>query len=321
MELLLIIPLLILSAFYSGSETALYSMSPVRLEYLNSKKIRRARIIKWLHHPIGPTIITILIANNVVAELLARITEQSLSGLGSYSVLVTTVVVTPLVIIFGEFLPKWIARQKADQLVYQIAFVLGASRLILSLPVMVLRIITQFIHLLIPGEHQTVWAPHTSRPNLRTFIRSPENSQVIAPVQQRLIDRILALERINLAYDRVAKPLDTVEILPQNTQVKDILPKLGPKYYQRYLIGNPHTRQAIGWISAQDLLVSDEHSQLKDIAKDLPRLPAETPLHNALQRMHQDGAEMVLVLDRQGRPQKVAFRGDCLKILMDIENT
>ena len=99
-------------------------------------------------------------------------------------------------IIFGEFLPKWLARQKADQLVYQIALVLGASRVILTLPVMALRLFTQIIHWVIPGENQTVWAPHTSRPNLRTFIRSPENSQVISSVQQRLVDRILALERI-----------------------------------------------------------------------------------------------------------------------------
>ena len=111
-----------------------------------------------------------------------------------------------------------------------------------------------------------------------------------------------------------------VEILPRETQVKDMLPKLGPKYFQRYLIGNPQTRLAVGWVSAQDLLIAEETQKLGDIAKKLPRLPAETPLHSALQRMHNDGAEMVLVTDRQGRPQKVAFRGDCLKILMDFEN-
>ena len=280
----------------------------------------RAKLIKWLNTPIGPTIITILIANNLVAELLARITEQSFSGLGSYSVLLTTLVVTPLVIIFGEFLPKWYARKNSDTVVYQIALVLAASRIILSLPVIALRLITQALQYIIPGDNQTVWAPHTSRPNLRTLVRSPENSQVISPVQQRLVDRILALERITLAYDRIAKPLDVVEMLPEEASVKDILPKLGPKYYQRYLIGNPQTRTPVGWISAQELLVTDEQNKLGKIAKSLPRLAAETPLHNALQRMHQEGAEMVLVTDRIGRPQKIAFRGDCLKVLMSLED-
>ena len=163
---------------------------------------------------------------------------------------------------------------------------------------------TQIIHFLIPGEHQTVWAPHTSRPNLRTFIRNPENSQVISPVQQKLIDRILALERITLAYERIAKPLDVVEILPQQVKVKDMLPKLGPKYYQRYLIGNPQARMAVGWVSAQDLLVADEESKLQDIAQELPRLPAETPLHKTRATAHAcRWREMVLVTDRQGRPQ------------------
>ncbi|TVR42026.1 MAG: DUF21 domain-containing protein [Planctomycetota bacterium] len=319
MELLLLIPLFFLSAFFSGSETAIYSMSTVRLDYLHAQGAWRARVLRWLRRPIAPTIITILIANNIVAEMLARITEQSLAHLGVLSVVITTIVITPLLIVFGEFLPKWIGRSRADTILYQVVIALAGVRIALSPLVLLCRGLTQMVRALVPGRGGLVWEPHSSRPNLRNFMRSPENKQVLGPVQQRLADRILALEKVTLSYDRITRPLEAVTMLEQSAPIADTIAKLGPKYYQRYLVGDSFSRWPSGWVSAQAMVVSEGHLRLSDIAQPLPRLPINTPLHIALQRMHAEGAEMVLVVDDYGRAVRIAFRGDCLRALMSLD--
>ena len=63
--------LLILSALCSGSETGIYSINRVKLRYRLDQNEFRARILHWLVTPIGPTIICILLGNNIAAQLLA----------------------------------------------------------------------------------------------------------------------------------------------------------------------------------------------------------------------------------------------------------
>ena len=228
-----------LSAFYSGSETALYSKSAVRLEYLHSQNMWRAKLIKWLNTPIGPTIITILIANNVVAELLARITEQSFSGLGSYSVLVTTLVVTPLVIIFGEFLPKWYARKQSDTVVYQIALVLAASRIILSIPVIALRLITQALEWIIPAKTKPCGHRTPVDQTCVPLSAAPKTARSYHPCSNGWSTVSWPSNALPSPHERIAKPLDVVEMLPEEALVKDILPKLGPKILPTLSHRNP----------------------------------------------------------------------------------
>ncbi|TVR09591.1 MAG: DUF21 domain-containing protein [Planctomycetota bacterium] len=317
-SILLIVNLLFLSAIFSGSETALYSMSKVRVDYLVGIGDQRARILRWLQTPIAPTIITILIANNIIAEMLARTTERSIPMSGLGSVVIATLVLTPLLLIFGEFLPKWLGRTYPDAYMYRMTIIMAISRYILWIPTTFCRIITRILQRITPGQHSEIWEPSSSRPNLRTFIRSPENSVVVSPVQQRLVDRILALERLTLAIDKVSKPLQVVQSLSATLRIDQIIPNLGPKYFQRYLVQSPGAHFADGWVSAQALVTAEPHLRLSDISRPLPRLPDHTPLHVALHRMHVEGAEMVLVVNQHGQPYRVAFRGDCLRALMQI---
>lgn len=316
--IILIICLLFLSGIFSGSETALYSMSKVRVDYLIGTGDQRARLLRWLHTPIAPTIITILIANNIIAEMLARTTEQSIPASGLTSVLIATLVLTPLLLIFGEFLPKWLGRTYPDSYVYRMTMVMVISRYILWVPTTICRAITHLVQNLIPGQHKEIWEPSSSRPNLRTFIRSPENSVVMSEVQQRLVDRILALERLTLAIDKVSKPLHVVQSLPAHQRIEQTLAQLGPKYFQRYLVRSAGSTYPDGWVSAQALVTAEAQQRLSDVAHPLPRLPVTTPLHLALHRMHVEGSEMVLVVNANGHPIRVAFRGDCLRALMQI---
>ena len=110
LTLLLLILLVAFSAFFSSSETALSSASRIRMKnYANSssKKSRGARMALKLMEEFDRTISTILIGNNIVNILATSIATVFFTDLlGPAGVAVSTVVLTIVILIFGEVLPK-----------------------------------------------------------------------------------------------------------------------------------------------------------------------------------------------------------------------
>lgn len=326
MDLLLLVQvlaLLWLSAVFSGSETGIYTLSRVKLRYrLSEGNDRRAKVMERLTNPVGPTIITILIGNNIAAELLASAGERTFAPLGPpWSVLLTVVVLTPLVLMFAEFLPKHLFRRNADAWMYRLAYGLLGIRLVLSLPVRLVQMLTWILErLLLPGgKSAEIWEPHTSRDNLRTFLGTEASGVSLSPVQQALVDRVLALERMTVDYGGVSKPLATIASLDADARVDAARTGLGPKYYQRYLVRDHDSSLPIGYVSAAALVAADGEVRIGDLAQDLPSLDQQTPIHAALQRMHAAGVDLALVRDTAGDAVSVAFRGDCLRVLVNLD--
>ncbi|MDA3959344.1 MAG: CNNM domain-containing protein [Planctomycetota bacterium] len=324
MEALLVIQILALlwlSAVLSGSETGLYGLSRVKLRYRLAREERSAQGLQRLLHPIGPTIITILIGNNLVNQLLTTATERGLQGLGDpWSVLVTILVLTPLVLIFAEFLPKYLFHKNADSWVYQLVDWLTTLRRILALPVRLVQSATWSLERMTGGHKAEVWEPHTSRPNLRTYLNAEAGAHDLSPVQRELVDRVLVMERINLSFDKVSKPIQVVTSLDAAATASAVRNNLEKKVFQRYLVHDHKTAQPMGYITAADLVTADSANTMGALARALPILPETTPMHLALQRMHAEGAEMCLVTDTSGTVTRVAFRGDLVRVLANLDD-
>lgn len=324
MDLLLLptlILLLFLSAVFSGSEIGLYSISRVKLRYRLKQADRRAWLMEHLLRHKAPCIITILIGNNIVAQLLASLSEQALhEQVGEPgSIIITVLVLTPLVLLFGEFMPKHLFRRRADSWMYAIVYVLAGLRWLLVLPVAIIQAVVRLLEFMLPGEQGEIWEPHTSRPNLRTFFKAEGSGHNLTGVQKDLLDRILAMERITLAYEGVTKPLGSIQALDGAATVAAARANLGPKYFQRYLINDHRTGRPMGYITALDLVMAEDATTLAELVRDLPELPATTPLHRALQLMHRTGTDLLVVKDLGEGEEGICFRGDCLRVLAKMD--
>jgi len=114
-EIITLIVLIVLSAIFSGSETALVSLTPSKVDELVAKKVRNSRILRKLKADPHKLLITVLIGNNIVnigasayaAVLFTRIFDSG--GVG-----ISTGVMTFLILIFGEITPKAYAHQHAS---------------------------------------------------------------------------------------------------------------------------------------------------------------------------------------------------------------
>ncbi|OGD86845.1 hypothetical protein A2164_01415 [Candidatus Curtissbacteria bacterium RBG_13_35_7] len=117
MEALLIflLVLIILSAFFSGVETALISLSSVKVNSLLAEKKRGAEALFRIKSNPHRLIITILIGNNIVNILASSIaTVLATQTFGNIGVGIATGVMTLIILIFGEITPKSIAVQNAE---------------------------------------------------------------------------------------------------------------------------------------------------------------------------------------------------------------
>ena len=117
-----ILVLLVLSAFFSGSETALTAASRPRMHQLEVKGDRRAKLVNRLREEQDRMIGTILLGNNLVNILASALATSLLIGMaGETGIVYATLSMTLLVLIFGELLPKTYAFRNPDRVALLVA--------------------------------------------------------------------------------------------------------------------------------------------------------------------------------------------------------
>ena len=161
---------------------------------------------------------------------------------------------------------------------YSLVGFLMVLRWVLFLPVALIQFSAWLFTTIIPGvKESAIWEPHTSRPSLRTYFKAEGSGHNLTDLQKELFDRILAMERLQLSYEGVSKPLNSIETLDAGASLAAVRANLGPKYFQRYLVTAHTAGTPIGYVTAADLVTGDGTQLLREIIRTLPELSAETP--------------------------------------------
>ena len=141
----IIVLLLVCSAFFSGSETALTAASRARLHSLEQRGNRRAALVNSMRLHMERVIGAILLGNNLVNITASALATSALISLfGENGVIYATVAMTALVVIFGEIMPKTMAINNPDR----VALAVGP---IMKIVVFVLSPFTRIVQLLVNG--------------------------------------------------------------------------------------------------------------------------------------------------------------------------
>ena len=115
-QIIVLIILLVLSGFFSMSETALMALSKIRIRHMVEDGVKGAKLVEKLTEDPNKLLGAILIGNNIVNILASSLaTTLFVSLVGPSGVGIATGVMTVLVLIFGEITPKSIAKQKSEE--------------------------------------------------------------------------------------------------------------------------------------------------------------------------------------------------------------
>ena len=191
--LIAMIILVLLSAFFSMTETVYSTTNTVRLTVLAEEGKKQAQKALWIADHYDRTLTTILVGNNLVNITLATISVTFFTQLltnGSIVELVSTLVTTIVVLIFGEITPKTIAKEHADSLAIKLS---GVVILIIWILTPVVIIFSGFQKLLHLGKEKTEKEPQVNEAELEAILDTMEEEGAIESEEVELINNILDL--------------------------------------------------------------------------------------------------------------------------------
>ncbi|MGB6137511.1 MAG: CNNM domain-containing protein [Shewanella sp.] len=312
--LIFLLVLIIISAYFSGSETAMMSLNRYRLRHLAGNGHKGAqRALKMLDRP-DRLIGLILIGNNLVNILASAIaTIVGMRLFGDMGVAIATGVLTLVVLVFAEVTPKTFAALHPERIAFPSSILLGWLLVLLSPLVKIINLITSgFLRLM--GIKTVKTSDALSQEELRTVVH--EAGALIPQRHQEMLLSILDLEKVTVEDIMISR----AEIYAIN--VNDDF-----KLINKMVIQSPHTRvlvyrdnidDAVGFIHLRDALRLQSKEQfskssLLRAVKELYFIPEGTPLNVQLSNFQHNKERIGLVVDEYGDIQGLVTLEDILE--------
>jgi CBS domain containing-hemolysin-like protein len=269
---------LVLSAFYSGSETALVSVNKLRINQLVESENARASIVYRLvespQRMLALTLVGTNLANVLIAQLGEGLVARGLPNLAvSLQGLIATVGITTLLLIFGEILPKTIFRVKADTLALRYAYLLRLSEVVLAPLIYLVQTLTQFIIKLIDRGASTP-SPDAQREELRLLATMGERSGNLHTDQRRMIHSLLNLQDRTVA--QVMVPLVDIVAIEKNTKCEDFLQIAADSGFSRIPVYEEQIYNIVGIVNLLDVIYNDVESEANSNPREQPDLLPNT---------------------------------------------
>ncbi len=205
-----IVFLILLSAFFSGCETAYAGANKLRLRAAADSGKRSARLAFAIYNTYDNALITILVGNNLVNNAASSIaTVIAISLLGEDGAWIATVIMTVLIITFGEIVPKIIATARADGFATAVALPLNAL-MIVTYPLswLVNRLLSGFDRLC---RKRLPESPAVTEEDLETILDTVEDEGVIDEDRADLLQSALDFDEV-LAYEVITPRVDMVAV-------------------------------------------------------------------------------------------------------------
>ena len=320
--ILVIIFLLIISAFFSGSETALTAASRPKMYQLEKENNLRAKIVNFLKNKKERLIGTLLLGNNLVNTLATAIATSffiSLLGDNQKGILYSTIVMTLLILIFGEVLPKTIAINKADKFALLFAPFIKFLVTILSPFTYLINFFTRIILKLFKFEISTDIS--TSEDELRGTIDLHAKSEGTTQ-EKDMLQGILDLD--GLQVNEIMTHRKNIEVIYANESINKNIKKILNSQFTRLPLYDKNSDKILGIINVKDVLKNINKKKkldLKLIAKNAWFIPETTSVLDQLQEFKKKQRHLAFVVDEYGALMGIVTLEDIIEeIVGDIED-
>lgn len=280
------------SGVFSGSETGLYSLSRLRVEALDERRQRSARVIRALLRDDVGLLITLLVANNLTVQLTTHVGDRLLRPFPvppGTEELVLTLLLTPPLFFLGELLPKDLFRRRPHALVGVFAPVIALVKGLLLPLTVPLRLLTGLVERMLGLDSHEVARVH-GREAVLELLRA-ESGPLARPTES-LARNVLALRRLRV--ERVMVPWSQVDVLPAAATPAEAYERVGRCPYTRLPVVDAEGRVR-GYVHQLEVLVAGREAPLEGSLRPMVALDPSTPLDRALSRLRQSGQRAALV--------------------------
>ena len=313
-QLSAIIILIVLSAYFSGSETAMMALNRYRLRHLVGKKhggaIRASKLLERPDRQLG----VILIGNNFVNFSAASIaTLIALEIFGESGIAVAPIVCTIVFLIFAEVAPKTISAVYPEKVALPSAYILQFLLWLFYPLVWLVNFITNGFLRMVGVKSAATVSDHLSTDELRTVVH--ERSKIGQRPQNMLLS-ILDLE--NVTVDDIMIPRSEIVGIDTDDDIKDIINLLRSSQHTRLPVFKTDIDEIYGILHLRNtthfLTLGEVTKQaLLEETQDAYFVPENTPLHTQLFNFQQEKQRIGMVVDEYGDIQGIVTLEDILE--------
>ena len=318
--ILLLFLLLLLSTFFSGSEAALMSLNSLRILFLSHQSNRKAQVINQLLQKKKNLISTILIGNNFVNIAASSVaTALAISFWGKHGILYATFILTIIILIFCELIPKIYSSKFPEKISFLVAKpLLGFTYIFLPIINITNFITDLFFKFLLAKE--TPKKPLISEEELQAFITIGEKEGVVEKEERKMLLNVFELA--NTWVKEIMVPRTEIICFEENTSFDQMIHSILLSGRSRFPIYRKSIDNIIGTVHSRDLLSlkdKPEHFCLSKILNPPFFIPETKKVLSLLADFKKRKTHIALVIDEYGGIEGLVTLEDVLEeIVGDI---
>ena len=283
------------------SETALMALSKIRIRHMVDEGVKGAKLVEKLTEDPSRLLGAILIGNNIVnigASALA--TSIAVKTIGESGVGLVTVIMTILVLIFGEITPKSIAKQNSEKVALRVSKIINIVVKVFRPFIFIFTAISSLFIRLLGGDPKAT-EPFITEEELKTMVGVSEEEGVLEDVEKEMIFNVFEFADAQVK-DVMVQRVDVVAV-DMNATYDEVIDIIKTEQFSRIPVYNQTIDDVIGILNVKDLIIAFESKENFKVS-DYMREPYYTyefkKITELFNEMKNTRNHMAVVLDEYG---------------------
>ncbi len=303
---------LLATMFFSAAEMAFIAANRLRLRHLAEEGSKTAaQYLEAFSRPerILSTAMMGVTISHIVASSIT--TVMLLPRFGGWAWLVATAVITPIMLVFGEIIPKAVAREWATSLILKLFRPLRLASAVLMPFVFTANLIVSAVLRLFGGPRPDT-RHFVSREELKALLAMEPGEADVTTQEAEMIDKIFDLG--DTTVREIMVPLVEVAMLPDTATTDDAIELAQRRGFSRIPIYRQRETNIVGVVSAMDILArGGEAGRLTDLMRPPVYVPETKRIDDLLREMQRARNHMAVVVDEYGGSTGVVTLEDVLE--------
>jgi len=311
---LVILLLIILSAFFSSSEIAMFSLPAHRVEALVEDGVPGSKTLKSLKADPHRLLVTILVGNNLVNIAMSSI-ATGLFGVylsQGQAVIAATFGITAIVLLFGESAPKSYAVENTESWALRISKPLKASEKLLIPLIVLFDYLTRIVNK-VTGGRSAIETSYVTREEIQDIIETGEREGVLDEEEREMLQRTLRFN--NTIAKEVMTPRLDMDAIAKDATVEEAIQQCIQSGHARVPVYEGSLDNVIGVAHLRDLVRDRDYSgdrnvDLADVIEPTLHVPESKNVDDLLTEMRRERLHMVIVIDEFGTTEGLVTMED-----------
>ena len=311
-QIIVLIVLLFLSAFFSSAETSLTTVNKIKMRTLAEEGNKRAQLDLDITDDSSKMLSAILIGNNIVNLSASSITTSIAYNLGGSAVAIATGILTVLILIFGEITPKTMATINSEKMALSYAYPIHVIMMIVKPINFIINILSRIVFFILRVDPNAKINTVTED-ELRTMVEMGHEDGAIEEEEREMINNVFDLGDAK-AKD-VMVPGVHVIFADVESSYDELIENFRENRFTRLPVYEENTDNIIGTVNMKDLLLFDKSKafNIRDFLREAYFTHEHKNISELLVEMRQASLNIAIVLDEYGETAGIITLEDILE--------